>query len=181
MPKKHIQYKSEVGKYFVSGGWGQGQSGKNQLTMRFSDLLLMAAECEVEVGTLAKAQEYVNLVRNRAKNGMVVMDGATPAANYVVNPYTAAWTDKAIARNAVRFERFIELGMEGHRFFDLVRWGIADQVKNEFFGREGRVRTHLSGARFTKGKDEYLPIPESVIAQSTTTGGKPALTQNPGY
>ena len=181
MPKKHIQAKSEVGKYFVSGGWGQGQSGKNQLTMRFSDLLLMAAECEVEVGTLAKAQEYVNRVRNRAKTGMVVMDGTRPAANYVVNPYSTPWTDKAVSRNAVRFERFIELGMEGHRFFDLVRWGIADQVKNEFFGREGRVRTHLAGARFTKGKDEYLPIPESVIAQSTTTGGKPSLTQNPGY
>ncbi|TAG22311.1 MAG: RagB/SusD family nutrient uptake outer membrane protein [Cytophagia bacterium] len=180
MPKKHIHYKSEAGKYFVSGGWGQGQSGKNQLTMRFSDLLLMAAECEVEVGTLAKAQEYVNLVRNRAKGSMVVMDGATPAANYVVNPYTAAWTDKTAARNAVRFERYVELGMEGHRFFDLVRWGIADQVKNEFFTREGRVRTHLAGARFTKGKDEYLPIPEYVLAQSTS-GGKAAIVQNPGY
>jgi hypothetical protein len=71
--------------------------------------------------------------------------------------------------------------MEGHRFYDLVRWGIADQVKNAFFAKEGKIRTHLAGARFTKGKDEYLPIPEYVINQSKTSDGNQGIKQNPGY
>ncbi|MEI7584053.1 RagB/SusD family nutrient uptake outer membrane protein [Runella sp.] len=181
MPIKNIQTKGELDKYFVSGGWGQGQLGKNQLIIRFADVLLMAAECEVEVGSLDKAQEYVNMVRNRAKGSAYVMDGGKPAADYTVNPYTAKWTDKAAARTAVRFERYLELGMEGHRFYDLVRWGIADQVKNAFFAKEGKIRTHLAGARFTKGKDEYLPIPEYVINQSKTSDGNQGIKQNPGY
>jgi hypothetical protein len=37
------------------------------------------------------------------------------------------------------FERRLELAMEGHRFFDLVRWGIADQVLNPYAEREGNI------------------------------------------
>ncbi len=180
MPNKHIQWKDEVGVYFVSGGWGQGQLGKNQTIMRYADLILMAAECEVEVGSLTKAQEYVNAVRDRAAKSTMVMDAGKPAANYKISTYTGAWTDKAIARTAVRFERQLELAMEGHRFFDLVRWGIAEQVRNAFIARESKIRTHLAGSTFKKGKDEYLPIPENVIQQSSIDG-KPNLAQNPGY
>lgn len=176
LPNKHIQWKDEVGTYFVSGGWGQGQLGKNQILMRYADLLLMAAECEVEVGSLEKAREYVNLIRDRAAKSTVVKDGANPAANYNIKLYTTPWTDKAAAQNAVRFERQLELAMEGHRFFDLVRWGIADVVRNAFIAKEKTRRTHLEGSTFRKGKDEYLPIPETVIAQS---GGN--IKQNPGY
>lgn len=183
LPSKHIQWKDEVGKYFISGGWGQGQLGKNQFIMRYPDLLLMAAECEVEIGSLEKAREYVNLIRTRAANpaGFLKEADGKLAADYNIKTYATAWTDKNVARNAVRFERFIELGMEGHRFFDLVRWGIADQVINAFLTKESRVRTSLAGAKFTKGKDEYLPIPEFVINQSKTTDGKQGITQNPGY
>lgn len=176
MPNKNIHWKDEVGSFFIPGGWGQGQLGKNQIMMRYADLLLMAAECEVEVGSLEKAREYVNLVRDRAAKSTFVQDGANPAANYKISTYTAAWADKAIAREAVRRERYIELGMEGLRFFDLVRWGIADVVRTAFIIKEGAKRTSLAGSRFTKGKDEYLPIPEVVINQS---GGN--LKQNAGY
>ena len=148
--------------------------------MRYADLLLMAAECEVEVGSLEKAREYVNLVRDRAAKSTPIMDGGKPAANYNVALYTASWTDKNIARSAVHFERGIELGMEGHRFFDLVRWGTADVVMNAFIRREATVRTHMAGAQFRKGKDEYLPIPEFAIQQSAVNG-VPVLKQNPGY
>ena len=176
MPNKNIQWKDEVGTYFVSGGWGQGQLGKNQIVMRYADLLLMAAECEVEAGSLEKAREYVNLVRDRAAKSTFVKNGALDAANYKINTYTAAWTDKNVAREAVRRERYIELGMEGLRFFDLVRWGVADVVRNAFIAKEGKIRTSLAGSKFVKGKDEYLPIPENVISQS---GGN--LKQNSGY
>jgi hypothetical protein len=176
LPNKHIQWKDEVGTYFVSGGWGQGQLGKNQTIIRYADLILMAAECEVEVGSLTKAQDYVNLVRERAAKSSTVMDGSKPAANYNISTYSGTWTDKAEARTAVRFERQLELAMEGHRFYDLVRYGIADAVINAFTAKESKIRTHLAGSTFRKGKDEYLPIPEFVINQSGGT-----IKQNPGY
>ncbi len=179
IPKKFIQFKSEVGKYYVGGGWGQAQSGKNIYIIRTADLLLMAAEAEIEVGDMNKARDYVNQVRKRAAspNGMVMnLANTAPAGNYVVKQYTAPWTDKVVARLATRHERLIELGMEGHRFFDLVRWGIADQVLNAYLAKEVKSRSHLAGATFTKGKDEYLPIPQSVINQ-----GVGNLKQNPGF
>ena len=55
--------------------------------------------------------------------------------------------------------------MEGHRFYDLVRWGVAEQVLNAFVTREAPIRTHLAGARFIASEDNYLPIPEYVLAQ----------------
>jgi starch-binding outer membrane protein, SusD/RagB family len=181
LPNKHIQWKDEVGSYYIAGGWGQAQSGKTQILLRFADVLLMAAECEVEVGSLSKAQELVNMIRERAIKSTYVMENDKPAANYKIETYKAAWTDKNSARNAVRFERYIELAMEGHRFFDLVRWGIADQVINAFIKKESPIRTSLAGSQFKKGKDEYLPIPEFAINQSKTSNGKQGLTQNAGY
>ncbi len=180
LPNKHVQWKDEIGTYYIPGGWGQTQLGKNQILMRYADLLLMAAECEVEVGSLAKALEYVNLVRARAKGSTVVMEDGKPVANYNIALYPGPWTDKAVARKSVRFERYLELAMEGHRFYDLVRWGIADTQINEFIQRESKLRTHLSGSKFTKGKDEYLPIPEFVVIQSRVDG-QPNIKQNPGY
>lgn len=179
IPKKFIQFKSEVGKYYIGGGWGQAQSGKNIYVMRTADLLLMAAEAEIEVGDMNKARDYVNQIRKRAASptGMVMnLANTAPAGNYVVKQYTAPWTDKAVARLATRHERLIELGMEGHRFFDLVRWGIADQVLNAYLTKEVKSRSHLAGATFTKGKDEYLPIPQNVINQ-----GVGNLKQNTGF
>jgi hypothetical protein len=70
--------------------------------------------------------------------------------------------------------------MEGHRFFDLVRWGIAEQELNAYYAKEGTLRSYLQGARFTRGKNEYYPIPQQQIVLSTA-GGQPTLKQNPGY
>lgn len=168
IPKKFIQFKSEVGKYYVAGGWGQAQSGKNIYIMRTADLLLMAAEAEIEVGDMNKARDYVNRVRARAAapSGFVLDDAGKPAGNYVVKQYTSSWTDKAIARLATRHERLIELGMEGHRFFDLVRWGISQSTMTAYLAKETVKRSHLAGASFSAAKDDYLPIPQSVINQS---------------
>jgi starch-binding outer membrane protein, SusD/RagB family len=191
-PKKHISEKSKSG---VSG-WTNLNSN-NYRYLRYSHVLLYAAECEVEVGSLEKAREYVNLIRERAGKpesmimGRVVdfkggnfkdpiLDMSKTAAIYNVKTYAAAWTDKAVARKAVRFENRLEFAMEGHRFFDLVRWGVAADVMNTYIAKEKDQRTYLNGAAFQKGKHEYYPIPLSEIVNSSKDG-KPTLTQNPNY
>jgi starch-binding outer membrane protein, SusD/RagB family len=155
-------------------------SAVNYNLIRFADVLLWAAECEVEVGSLDKAREYVNQIRNRAKAGCMVELNDKPAANYMIDLYTAAWTDKDAARKAVRFERRLELAMEGHRFFDLVRWGIASETINAYLETEKTRISRLSGIQFTKGKNEYYPLPQQEIDLSAQ-GGQPLLIQNPGY
>jgi starch-binding outer membrane protein, SusD/RagB family len=167
LPKKLNHTKAEMGSYQIAGGWGQGNSGRNILVMRFADLLLMAAEAEVEAGTLAKATEYVNLVRARAANPADFLRSSTGAleANYAVSQY-GTFGSKDAANTAIRNERLYELALEGHRFFDLVRWGIAEPVLDAFIARESVIRTHLKGADFNPSEDSYLPIPEYAKSQS---------------
>ncbi len=180
-PKKNTYYKADIGSVAGTVGWGFANNALNFTPMRFADVLLMAAEAEIEVGSMTVAMTYINRVRARAANSPV-MNGAAPAANYLVGQYVVPFADKDVARKAVRFERKIELGMEGHRFFDLVRWGIAATVLNtEYFPKETVRRTSaLSGSTFTANKHEYLPIPEYAINNSIADG-KPTLKQNPGY
>jgi hypothetical protein len=179
-PKKHVYAKADIGG-LTNGGSNHRQTAKNYNIIRFADVLLMAAEAEVEVGSLEKAQEYVNRVRARAANpGSMVMDAnGNPAANYQTKPYTVPFTDKAMARNAVRFERRLELAMEGHRFFDLVRWGIAGDVLKAYNDTEKLKRTYKSTATFTVGKNEYYPISNRIL-EIARVGGN-TLEQNPGY
>jgi hypothetical protein len=180
-PKKMSYYKSQQGKLTDGTSWTSGLTATNFKIMRFADVLLMAAEAEVEAGSLEKARAYVNRIRTRA-NASHVKDGSgNDAANYNIKTYDTPWTDKAVARTAVRFERKLELGMEGHRFFDLVRWGIADQAINAFLAYEKtKIPAGYGSATFTKGKNEYYPIPQRQI-DLETGGGVSALKQNPGY
>lgn len=176
-PKKFVFYKSQDKTLTDGSSWTDGYSAINYNIIRYADVLLMAAECEVEVGSLATALNYVNQVRTRAANpaGFVIQNGK-PAANYVINNYTS-FPDKATARSAVQFERKLELSGEGHRFYDLVRWGIAAPVLNAFLAYEApKLPTGYLGAKFTAGKDEYMPIPQTQIDIQ-----KGILKQNPGY
>ena len=101
----------------------------------------------------------------------------TNAANYVIGLYNTPWTDKASATSALRFERKLELHQEGHRFFDLVRWGTAATELNAYLQNEAKILvTKFGGASFKAGK-EYLPIPQTQI----DIQGKDILTQNPSY
>lgn len=183
-PKKHIYTNAQVKANQVSG-W-RVITSKDVAIIRYADVLLMAAECEVEVGSLEKAREYVNIVRNRAKDPISWVretpgNLASPVAqaNYVTNPYTLPWTDKAAATTAVRFERRLELAQEGHRFFDLVRWGVADVVLNAYIAKEKLKRNYKQTAVFIKGKHEYFPIPGAIIDVAKKYGN--TLDQNPQY
>jgi hypothetical protein len=180
-PIKNVHAKSQVAEVTHASGWTSGYNSNNLKLIRLSDVMLQLAEAEVELGNLEKARTIVNQIRQRASNASdFVTDGGAPAANYKIGLYTATWTDQAVARKAVRFERRIELGMEGHRFFDLVRWGVAASVKNAYYAKEKAKRTYLGGATFTAGKNEIFPIPAKAITQSAKDG-TPTLKQNAGY
>jgi len=181
-PKKFTYYKSDRGSLQDNSSWTPGYTALNFPIIRFADVLLMAAECEIEVGSLTKALEYTNMVRKRAANpASFVMRGTALAAKYTINEYPASvFASKASATTALRFERRLELGDEGHRFFDLVRWGIAATTLNAYLQYEGaaaRLPTTLGGATFTAGQDELLPIPQPQI----DIQGKDILKQNLGY
>ncbi|MEP6845102.1 MAG: RagB/SusD family nutrient uptake outer membrane protein [Panacibacter sp.] len=183
-PKKHIFSKKEEN-VLTSSGW-RNITAKDIYIIRYADVLLMAAEAEIEVGSLETARGYVNQVRARAKDPISWarevpgdLSTAVADANYVINTYTAAWTDKDVARTAVRFERRLELAQEGHRFFDLVRWGIAAQTLNTYLAKEKLKRTYKQTASFTPGTNEYFPIPSAIIDLAAKYGSR--LDQNPGY
>lgn len=180
-PKKNVYYKSQEGKLTDGTNWTSGLTATNYKIMRFADVLLMAAEAEVEAGSLEKAREYVNRVRTRADAVHVKNANGTDAAKYVISTYTAPFASKEAARTAVRFERKLELAMEGHRFFDLVRWGVADQDINAFLTYEKtKIPAGYGSATFTKGRNEYFPIPQRQIDLSSSSGTS-TLAQNPGY
>ena len=181
-PKKFVYYKRQENTLTDGSSWTRGYATMNFNIIRFADVLLMAAEAETEAGSLEKAREYTNTVRTRAANkASWVKEYKEPtkdAANYVISNYTAPWTDKAVARSAVRMERMLELAQEGHRFFDLVRWGTAETEIGRYLAYDGKILVaKLGGAKFTKGKNEYLPIPQNQIDLQ----GKDVLPQNPGY
>lgn len=180
-PKKFIYYKSQEGSFTDASSWTRGYSLMNYNIIRYADVLLMQAEAEVELGNLEAARALVNQVRARAANSaywVMEYDGSAPAANYVISEYTDPWTDANTARAAVRMERKLELSGEGHRFFDLVRWGIAASTLNDYLAYESQyLVTKFGGASFNTGKNEYYPIPQSQI----DIQGSDVLTQNPGY
>jgi hypothetical protein len=172
--------------------WAPG-SGINNNIIRFSDVLLMAAEAQAQTDNLPRALILVNLVRSRAANpaGWVYKykdpskptAGFTnvPAANYKISTYPAgSFSSKDVALKAIYYERKIELALEGHRFFDLVRWGIAATELNSYIAYQGKFTQDVRGGHFTAGKNEYYPIPQRQIDLSAA-GGKSVLTQNKGY
>jgi hypothetical protein len=203
LPIKYIVTAAQAGKLSTQyGGWAVNQAtADNYVYIRFADVLLWAAECAAQTNDLTSAVTYVNQVRTRAanpagfvylykKNALGIPDptlgpDVIPAANYKCGLY-ASFPDQATALTDIYFERKLELSSEGHRFFDLVRWGIADVELNAYIAHEANFDNYLllkpGGAVsvFTKGKNEYYPIPQAQIDASTVTG-KATLTQNPGY
>lgn len=122
----------------------------NYTNIRYAEVLLWEAEALAELGRPTEAAVPLEIVRARARA-------------QAVNPATAlpkiSSTDKQTMIDAVRHERAVELGFEMHRYFDLVRWGIADKK--------------IPG--FVVGKHEVFPLPQTEIDLN------PSLVQNSGY
>jgi hypothetical protein len=166
-----------------AAGWGWNNSAKNFILVRFADVILWHAECEAEVGTLQAATDDVNMIRARAANplGFVMEDdGTTPSGTYHIEPYPT-FPNQDFALKAIRFERKLELAMEGHRYFDLVRWEMAEQVINDYLAVESIKRPAClgAGAAFSP-RNVRMPIPEDAINRSYKDG-EPTLQQNTGY
>ena len=159
---------------YVKNGPFIGTS-KNVDFIRYADVLLFKAEALIQLNRFAEALPIINQIRVRAaaSTGMPLAAGASNV--YKVQPY-ASFPSKDYAFKALMFERRLEFGMEGPRFFDLVRWGIAEPVLNAYLAVEKTKRDFLSNAKFTAGRDEYYPIPQREI---DFTGG--LYKQNPGY
>lgn len=201
-PKKNVYASSQKASYTDAGSgyWGPNELVANNVNLiRFADVLLMAAECAARANDITTAMNYVNLIRTRAANpgGWVYRSSdysastatystlTTPADNYKIGLYTAATFTAANALTAIRFERRLELAMEGHRFFDLQRWdkdqpGFMEQVLDRYIAREKSLRPLKKDADFTKGKNEIFPIPQNEIDQMNADGTV-RLVQNPGY
>ncbi|MDE6586890.1 MAG: RagB/SusD family nutrient uptake outer membrane protein [Paramuribaculum sp.] len=161
-------------------GWPWGASALNWQIIRYADLLLYKAEALIELGGsgLEEARTLINRVRARAMNSSYVKDFNDPskdAANYKIGLYPAAGWTQDYARQALRTEMRLEKAMEGERFFDLVRWGIAKETMNNFFAAEKDNRIYYQNVSFETG-EEYFPIP---VAQYNFSGG--IYVQNPGY
>ncbi|WP_373822940.1 RagB/SusD family nutrient uptake outer membrane protein [Bacteroides heparinolyticus] len=163
-------------------GWPWGASQLNWQIIRYADILLWKAEALIELNEgdgLEVARGLINQIRNRARNSVYVKDfndRSKNAANYLVNPYPADGWSQEYARQALRREVRLEKALEGERFFDLVRWGIAETVMNKYIAMEADKRIYYANAHFSGGKDEYYPVPNN---QYGFSGGK--YVQNPGY
>ena len=186
--KKHIAEPEGFG----VGGWGN-LSANNLRIMRLGHVILWAAEAKMELGKLEESRALINRLRARAANPAGFVPGATqgatrpeytltgtPGANYNVGQYTEAWTSQATARQAVRYETRLETAMEGTRFFDLQRWGVQNEVLNDYLARESKYRVYLQGKKFTSPKNEFYPIPTYAIDRSFKDG-EATLTQDPNY
>jgi hypothetical protein len=190
-PKKNVHESASGAQSNV--GWTNTQlNSVNIHIYRYADLLLLLAEANVETGSLEEARTIVNEIRARA--GVVAqgtgVDAGTIAvpiddasitwADYEVGLYAGPWTDQDAARTRVRYERRLELAMEGHRFFDLRRWGIAEQVLNAYIAAEQNRRAFLSGAAAFSARHMLFPLP-SVQIELSQVEGTDMLVQNPGW
>lgn len=170
-------------------GWPWGASPLNWHMIRYAHVLLWEAEADIELGDIAEGVRLINQVRERAARSAYVKAWTDPskcfggtcpdfggfAANYKIAAYPESLTAE-MARMAVRTETRLECAMEGERFFDLVRWGIAAEVMNRFIEREKTTRVYYQGTSFTSGRDEYLPVSNNQYKFSGRN-----YVQNPGY
>jgi hypothetical protein len=165
---KYDMYKDNNGSPYKLTHDSRGPVNNRQI--RYSDVLLMYAEACCELGDatdLTLAKNALNQVRARA--GMASF------------PYTSTIQGKTVTfsdnqtdlRTAIRHERRVELGMEGHRWFDLCRWGIAKETMDNYINTETDEAKAEYGT-FQKNKNELFPIPSKEI---DLTG----IEQNPNW
>jgi starch-binding outer membrane protein, SusD/RagB family len=168
-PKKQVYKKSQEGQYTEVGNWTSGWTANGYRMIRFADVILLDAECKIELNDLPGARTDINLIRARAANPAgFVMDGTNPAANYVINQYPATgapFDTQANARIALRMERKLELGMEGHRWFDLNRWGntVTELSRVLAYEKTQQWGNNMYGSATVGPEDTTFPIPQRQI------------------
>lgn len=155
-----------------------GASAQNYYFFRYAEVLLNYAEAQNEaVGPDGSVYAALDEVRTRA--GIPTFTQVYPGVT------------QAQMRDLIRRERRVELAFEGKRYFDLIRWEIAETNLNQVMhgmkitGTPGaytyeRINAIPSGApqwKFDKNKNYLLPIPISAIGRNPALQGK----QNPGY
>jgi hypothetical protein len=198
---KPFLYKSQRYTLSTTTGWQTGINANNFRYLRYAHVLLWRAEIAAFEGDYATVLNYVNQIRDRAGNEVVMgkvniyklppsvypwgaegdVDFTQPAANYQIGQYTA-FASKDEAMKAVQWELRLEFATEGMRFFDLRRWdkatvGRVDMAAtlNAFARADERIRDFMKGATFTE-TDKYMPVPQTQIDLQPDV-----LTQNPGY
>lgn len=138
----------------------------NNKVIRYADVLLMYAEACCETNDLPSAKSALNVVRQRARGNTPNILPDFPYGSYNDN-------NKEDLIKAIRHERRVELAMEGHRWFDLCRWGIAKSTMDAYkAGESAEAKAEMGD--FIEGKHELFPIPQEEV----NLGG---LTQNSGY
>ncbi|MCH3981700.1 MAG: RagB/SusD family nutrient uptake outer membrane protein [Prevotella sp.] len=138
----------------------------NDYVIRYTDVMLMRAEALIELDRLTEARTIINDIRQRAKNSIQKhIDYAADQCDIALYP-ESYFQDKETARKCLRWERRLEMGMEGSRFFDLRRWGIASETLNNYFKTESKdvydgqpYAEYYKDAHFTAGKNEFWPVP----------------------
>jgi tetratricopeptide (TPR) repeat protein len=193
--KKNVFHAAQKGTLSTASGWSTSPNAIDIPFMRFSDVLLMAAECEIETaGDLEVARGYINRVRERAgkfvqgagtsettiAQSLPPAGGTINGTKYKIGLYPA-FAGQAEARQAVRWERRLELAMEGYRMFDLRRWNVVEQVLNDYLNVEKLRRVALyDGGKTPDAKYKLYPLP-AVEIDLSKIDGVPQLTQNTGW
>ncbi len=184
--KKYMPKKADKGS--LSSTNSTGSTVKNHHLIRLADIYLLYAECCIETGDNATALEYINKVRARAANSYVKAD-ATTIGEYVLedlvngktltgaagNYRIGLWPEGTDVRKALIAERHMELAMEGHRWFDLARWGLAQSEVQNFINYESNYLVKYSGKTYSASWVMF-PIPNDEIV---TMQGK--LVQNAAW
>jgi hypothetical protein len=172
-------------------GWAPYQMhSMNRHLLRFADVMLLLAEAEIHAGSLDNARTLINDIRTRAAVGAQGPDGGAMIvpiddasitwATYDIGTYPAAGWDATYAMKALKMERRIELAMEGHRLFDLKRWGDAITVLNAYLAVESTKRPYLASAFDFEARHMAYPLP-TVQIQLSTVDGVQLLVQNTGW
>lgn len=153
--------------YLIKGSWWG--TAENRIVLRYADVLLERAEALVQLndGRINEAIALVNKLRTRAKHSLGVISNYETdyGVHFNISTYDGTY-NKEEALKIVKMERRLEMGMECERFFDLVRWGEAAEVLNKYYAEEAGDCSIYKDAKFTKDRNEYLPIPFSQISAS---------------
>ena len=199
--EKTFFYKAERNTLSTTSGWQTGINANNFRYLRLGHILLWRAEVAASEGDLATALNYVNQIRTRAGNEVVMgkvnlyklpvsvntgdewkkyVDFTKPAANYKIGTYTS-FASKDEAMKAVQWEQRLEFATEGMRFFDLRRWdkakpGSMKATLEAFAAADQRTRPNVMKNVTFDEKDKYQPVPQAQLDLQPDV-----LKQNAGY